>query len=62
MFIDRGRKYGVSLSHELSHCFIHFYGHGSRNRYKKNISEIPNCCILTYLKLFLKFRCPLADA
>ena len=58
MLLDRRRKYGVSLSHELSHFFIYFYGHGSRNWYKKHISEIPNRCILTFQKLFLKFRCP----
>ena len=24
MLVDRGRKYGVSLSHELSHFFIYY--------------------------------------
>ena len=59
MLLDCGRKYSVSISHELSHFFIYFYGHGLRNRYTKHISEIPNRCILTYQKLFSKFRCPL---
>ena len=45
MLVDRGRKYGVCLIPELSHFFIYFYRQGSRNRYKKLFSEIPNRCI-----------------
>ena len=35
MLLYRGRKYGVSLSHEPSDFLIYFYGHESKNRYKK---------------------------
>ena len=60
MLLDCGCKNSISLSHELSHFFIYFYGHGSRNRYKKYISEIQNRLMYFNLpKLIFEVQVPL---